>query len=87
MTTNVIYEEFGSDWSLQVSAVVTTRWFKIYCFASAPHSIWMWVDDHCSLLVNPVLAQQIHSAMATKSGRVIAWKVIIEAADLKGSGR
>ena len=28
MTTNAIYEEHGSDWSHQVSAVGTTRWLQ-----------------------------------------------------------
>ena len=28
MTTDVIYEECGSDWSHQVSAVGTTRWLQ-----------------------------------------------------------
>ena len=28
MTTDVIYEERGSDWSHQVSVVATTRWLQ-----------------------------------------------------------
>jgi len=28
MTTDAIYEECGSDWSHQVSAVGTTRWLQ-----------------------------------------------------------
>ena len=28
MTTDVIYEEHGSDWSHQVSAVATARWLQ-----------------------------------------------------------
>jgi len=28
MTTNAIYEERGSDWSHQVSAMGTTRWLQ-----------------------------------------------------------
>ena len=28
MTTDVIYEEHGSDWSHQVSVVATTRWLQ-----------------------------------------------------------
>ena len=28
MTTGVIYEERGSDWSRQVSVVATTRWLQ-----------------------------------------------------------
>ena len=28
MTTDAIYEELGSDWSHQVSVVLTTRWLQ-----------------------------------------------------------
>ena len=28
MTTDAIYEEHGSDWSHQVSAVLTTQWLQ-----------------------------------------------------------
>jgi len=29
MTTDAIYEEHGSDWSYQVSAVGTTQWLQL----------------------------------------------------------
>ena len=50
---------------------------KIYCFTSPLCSICVWVDGNYSLLANATTTLQIYSAMAIKSGCVIAWKAIM----------
>ena len=76
-----------------VATVLCTGWFCSYAYIVSHQPLtrfacWRAVIIHYSLVANAIYTQQIYGAMAIKSGRVIAWKVImtVEAAGLRGSG-
>ena len=76
MTTDVIYEEYRSDWSHQVSAVETTRWLQrdqtlplstkgVVC-ETLPHSLPLfltWASPQEYLLAEPWLADCMNAQM------------------------
>ena len=77
MTTNVIYEEHGSDWSHQVSAVGTTRWLQRDQILPLSCKLRVWLTR--------LHAWQVSSLKMTHDGVCWAWLARVLESDTRSN--